>query len=275
MDNKYVKIFRENKQPIKDNLMYECTEKLDGANFSFFVKSDGDLIFRSRNRVIEGEDKQFNRAMLYIREVHSKIPFERMLIYFGECMSKHTIFYGDSPSFIGFAVYDPIVEVYLHAWQKYYNERNIITPTVTYITGAQVKEYINKHLNDKSEFGTTGAIREGLVFKNYDFQEFVKFVREQFKEDNRKVFGGGFVPECDTGKIVARFCTHGRIEKTVFKIRDEYNMDVGIEMMSKLPKMVCDDIILEEFQIIYSKYGMMDFKKFRKLVAKECVRYFS
>jgi len=275
MENKFVKIQRTSNLPIREDMVYEVTEKVDGANFSFYVGDIGELVFRSRNReLVEGDGKGWSRCVLYLSEVHTNHPFEEGYIYFGECMTKHTIHYGETHAFIGFAVLDVCSDKYIERWSKHYMLRDIPHVDWLYVSGTDINTYVDNHLNDKSAYGDTNAIQEGLVFKCYETQEFVKFVRDQFKEDNRKVFGGKLVPEDDTGKIVLRFCTHARIEKHVYRIRDEKDMPIGLEMMQHLPKDVCDDIICEEFMTIYGKYTTMNFKQFRKLVAHECVQYF-
>lgn len=278
MEHKFIKVQRVSNIPIREDERYEVTEKVDGANFSFYVDCDGSLVFRSRNReLLDGLEtgKGWTRCVEFLTDVHGKTPFLPDFIYFGECMTKHTIFYGETHAFIGFAVMDANSEEYIGNWNDHYNERNIPHVPISYLMGNEIMDYVKEHLDDKSEYGTTDATQEGLVFKCYKTQEFVKYVREQFKEDNRDAFRGKLSPEDDTGKIVLRFCTHGRIEKHVYAIRDEFDMVIGIEMMQHLPKIVCEDIINEEFKTIYNKYSVVDFKKFRKMVAKECVRYFT
>jgi hypothetical protein len=275
MEDKFVKVQRvSSRVRIRDLHTYEVTEKLDGANFSFYVDENNELVCRSRNRELVDETGNFTRCVEYVKTIHVDIPFNSGYLYFGECMTKHTIHYGEAPTFVGFAVMDMETKEYTYDWVYHYHSRGVPYVEPCEVAGVDMSTYIESNLNRKSAFGDTDTIQEGLVLKCYETQEFIKFVRDQFKEDNRKAFGGKLAPEDDTGKIVLRFCTHARIEKHVYKIRDEKGMQVGFEMMQHLPKDVCDDIICEEFMTIYGKYTTMNFKQFRKLIAKECVQYF-
>lgn len=271
MQNKFVKIQRANSTPIQYDALYERTEKLDGANFSFYVNKSGVLVFRSRNQELGESTGNFTRAVEYIQSLDHK--FKKGLIYFGECMKKHTIFYGETPAVIGFAVFDVSHEVYVDDWHIMFSEAGIETPSRKILWGRDILKDVAEYLDTASLFGDSGAIQEGFVYKSYKTQEFIKFVREQFKEDNREVFGGGFVPEDDTGKIVARFGTFGRIEKHAHKLKMEFEMPIDMPMMGYLPKIVCEDIITEEHMTIYNKYKIVDYKKFRKLIAEECRNY--
>lgn len=271
MQHKYIKIQRERNEPILPDEIYERTEKLDGANFSFLVGEDDELVFRSRNKVIGDKTGNFTMAINFIKSLEYKFDIGR--IYFGECMTKHTIFYGDTVDFIGFGVFDVETETYLGDWKQMFDAAGITTPKREFIKGSLIHGDVEANLNMKSQFGTSGATQEGCVYKCYTEQSFVKFVRDQFKEDNRKAFKGGLVPEDDTGKIVARFCTFGRIEKKANDIRMEMGTPIDLPMMQTLPKFVCDDIISEEWATIYNKYVVVDFKKYRKLVSHECLRF--
>jgi hypothetical protein len=278
MENKYVKIPRKSQVDIYPDKTYEVTEKLDGANFSFYVKESGELVFRSRNReLLSGleNNKQFKRACEYIRGVHNVKPFECGYIYFGESMAKHTIDYGVVPPFIGFGVLGMITGIYIKEWYMEYLNRGVPFVTHELVMGDELEQYVTDHIRDPSEYGEKHPIREGLVAKNYETQTFVKFVNDEFKEENRKTFKGKLVPEDETGKIVLRFCTVPRIEKQVFKLRDERGIDVGIHMMSEVPRMVSKDIFEEEHMTIFEKYKNIDFKQFKKLIAKECLHYFN
>lgn len=274
MDNKFVKVVRIGREVIYGKSKYEATEKLDGANFSFYVGESGDLVCRSRNQELTSTLGNFSRCVEYVNSVHSEQPFESSCIYFGECMTKHTIHYGETPAFVGFAVLDIETGDYTSDWADYFTSRSVPTVDAHMISGESVAEYISNNLDSKSMYGDTCVIQEGIVLKCYATQQFIKFVRDAFKEDNRKIFGGSLIPTCDTSTIVSRFCTRGRIEKNVFSLRDERGIEVSIRMMADVPTMVCDDIITEEAVTIYKKYDEINFRRFRKLIAAECVRYF-
>ena len=277
MENKYTKIkaFGDpNNGDITDGEM-EITEKLDGANGSVILVDDK-FVMRSRNReLLAGIEtqKNWNRAHEYLSQIHEATPFVDGLIYYGEVMVHHTINYGVGPAFIGFAVYDIENDIYLNDWHTHFESRGIPTPTRTYVTDISVDTLIEEYGEKKSEFGTEGAIAEGFVVKNYQNQNFAKFVREEFKEDNRKAFGGGLqLPKQKTSyKITERFCTSQRINKGIFSLNED-GMQIEMQMMATLPQAVFDDIIAEEFFKISREYRSVDFGEMRKFIARKCVK---
>jgi len=122
------------------------------------------------------------------------------------------------------------------------------------------------------------VIAEGLVLKNYgrkssqgNHQLFAKIVREEFKEQNKAVFGSIKNPITDTHKIVEEFCTDARIRKTVLKFVNEENMPLTLHLMAKVPTYVIKDILKEEFGTIYEKYKFLDFKEMKQKVPKKCL----
>ena len=111
---------------------------------------------------------------------------------------------------------------------------------------------------------------EGIVLKNYRTQTFTKYVRDRFKEENRKTFGGSKKwATDDSGKIVALYCVNARIDKIIFKLIDE-GEDLDLKLMHILPKRVTQDIFEEHWQdVCYSNYSV-DFKSIRKKVSTRC-----
>jgi len=254
----------------------EISEKLDGANFSFFVNESGGLTFRSRNTVLPADaGGSWSHAIKYLRGIHVENPFEVNYIYFGECMTKHTLNYGVTPAFIGYAVMDFIN--YLPNWKPFFENRGIpVVPTWSVSVDTPLMDLVNKLAHEPSSFGTTGVIREGVVVKNYDKQIFAKYVREEFKEENKKVFGeSAMTPKMDeTDKVLYRYCTTGRIHKMIQKIMDDGRYSsVEMRMMEHLPSLVADDILEENILEISYKYKGIDFKSMRKLTAHYCLQY--
>lgn len=275
MENKFEKVRPLNKTRSEElfNGFIEITEKLDGANFSFIVDENDELIFRSRRQVLAENAGNFTKAVEYITKKNEQTPFEKGLIYFGECMTKHTIDYGATPEFVGFAVYSMEEEKYLDYWMQYFDMYNIprVDPMIVQTISPDALEELT---NKPSTFGTTCCIREGIVLKNYETQCFSKIVRPKFKEENKKIFGD---PERkakmeETDKIVATYCTPSRVQKGIFKLRDEDGCDVGMPMMEHLPILVTEDILEEEVLSIAKKFKDINFRHFRKGVAKECLK---
>ena len=253
----------------------EISEKLDGANMSCKVVDSGELICRSHNRELNNEkpEKMFGRAMVYLQGVHAATPFDSHLVPFGECMTKHTINYGETPPFIGYAVYDLNAERYIEDWYEFFDSRGI--PRVDFFLADNLTpDDLDKFLNQKSAWGTEGAIAEGVFIKNYGDDEhdqiFGKIVIDDFKEKNAEIFGAPTPKMDDTSKIVNMYCTIPRIHKAIFKLRDEYEMPVDMHMMKYLPLEVYDDILEEEIIAISKKFGVVNLKKMRGMVSSMC-----
>ena len=253
----------------------ELSEKLDGANMSCKTGENNELICRSRNRELnrENPEKMFARAMTYLDGIHAITPFHPNLIPFGECMTKHTINYGETPPFIGYAVYDIETDQYIEDWYEVFDSRGI--PRVDFIVkdNVTVKD-LDEFLNHKSAWGTENATAEGIFIKNYGDAEheqiFGKIVTSDFLEKNEEVFGVPKPKMDDTSKVANMYCTIPRIHKGIFKLRDEYEMPVNMVMMKYLPLEVYNDILEEEIIAISRKFGTVNCKKMRKIVSSMC-----
>ena len=257
------------------NSTVEISEKLDGANMSCKVSDDNELICRSRNRELNREkpEKMFARAMEYLHGAHATTPFPKGFVPFGECMTKHTINYGETPPFIGYAVFDIEKDRYIEDWPEFFDSRNI--PRVDFFVADNLRpEDLDKFLNQKSAWGTENATAEGLFIKNYGDDEhdqiFGKIVISDFLEKNAEIFGKPMAKMDDTSKIANMFCTSPRIHKGIFKLRDEYEMPVDMHMMKHLPLEVYNDIFEEEFITIRQKYDAISLKRLRKIVSSMC-----
>ena len=257
------------------DLPVEISEKLDGGNMSCQVKDDGAFVCRSRNRELSNENKEkmFARAKLYLENVHATTPFKKGQIPFGECMTKHTINYGETPPFIGYAVYDIESERYIEDWYSTFDERGI--PRVDFfVRDNMTAEDLKEFLNHKSAWGTEGVTAEGVFIKNYGDAEseqiFGKIVIKDFLEKNEEVFGASKPKMDDTSKVVEMYCTIPRIHKSIFKFRDEYNMPIEMSIMKYLPLEVYNDILEEEIIAISKKFATVNFKKMRKIISSKC-----
>ena len=131
-------------------------------------------------------------------------------------------------------------------------------------------ERLQKYLNHQSGWGTLGAIAEGIFLKNYEKQIFSKIVLPSFKEENRKVFGDSEKKSSTSDKIAEQFCTSARIRKGIYKLRDEYNIDVDMPMMKWLPLEVYEDMLQENVIAISKKYQDVNFGKLRSVVSSKC-----
>jgi hypothetical protein len=255
----------------------EITEKLDGANFSFEIGEDGELIFYSRNNQLGGgleNGKSWARATEYIRKVHEEFPFEKGYRYFGECMTKHKIDYGQTPPFIGFAVRNEKYQTYAKNWQDFYEKRGVATVIPIFIKNPTHDKLIEL-AEEKTKFGNTGVQREGIVVKNYETQQFSKIVNDEFREKmstkQKKPRPDGLVPWDDTVDIAEMYCTPARIEKIIYKLRDE-GAEIEMKMMQYLFIAVFDDIIEEEFMSIARSFKGVNFGQLKSLIGAKCAK---
>ena len=101
---------------------------------------------------------------------------------------------------------------------------------------------------------------------------YAKVVREEFKEDNKAVFGSVRQSVSDTDKIVEEFCTEARVRKAVLKFVNEDNMPLNLSIMKYVPSYIIKDILKEEFSTIYDKYKFIDFKEMKNKIPKICLK---
>ena len=263
---------------IDDEIIVE--EKMDGANMRFFVKG-GKVYVGSRNVVfgdmnsVKDNVGRYNLALrMFYNAMKGKENKYDGLIFFGECMVRHTIDYNweKTPSLLLFDIYD-INEKRFYDYDekvKVFNDLNL--PYVPLIERIKVIDIKGKKIDDSfvpnSKYYDGKA--EGIVFKNYKRQIFAKYVRGKFKEENKMAFGGSKKSaNDDTERVVFAYVTNARIEKNIFKLIDEGH-GLDMKLMRVLPKSVLDDVIEEHAKdVFYSKY-IIDFRKFKRMITKRC-----
>ncbi len=261
-------------------------EKMDGANFRFFIK-DGNIIFGTRTQQItsnKGEpsnvQKNFTRCIDYVREVfwsNIDITESKKLegyIFYGECMTKHTMNYDwdKVPPFLGFDIWD----IKNERWVDYSEMADIyqglgleIVPLIKIVKSKEISQVTDDDV-PQSVYCLDKA--EGVVIKNYNKQLFAKFVREKFKEANRKNFGElKKFAKTDDEFLTAVYCTNARVDKMVFKLIDE-GLKLDMTMMKYLPNRVYKDIWEEHWEeITTTKNKSCNFQLFKKLVTGKCL----
>lgn len=258
------------------------TEKIDGGNFRFALES-GELIFGSRNReLIEDalEQKQWKKSSKFISDnAPSKLPEEfEDYTFFGECCTPHTLKYNweEIPPFLGFDVYSEASEGFVNGVMavSLFKELNLpFVPTIGKFKVSEVGVIDESHVPvSLYRKGIDDEMAEGIVIKNYINQTFAKIVRSRFKEENKLKFGGSpRFGKNDTEKIYLSYCTTARIEKQIYRLRDEEEMEVSRPMMHKLPSAVLYDIYEEHWRDICLKKNKVDFGLMKKLVSRRCL----
>ena len=249
IDVQYLKIktlgAKENEGILSSGDYIVITEKIDGGNFRFQVK-DGMLIFGSHKTDIidieASKNKMFKRCIKHVQQVmyqffelqvtdHAYEDIDRY-VFFGENCVKHTINYDfeHMPPFLGFDIFDTKTGKYLD-WdqvQKIFHDLGFETvPEIR--SGNWNDDLCELDLGVDVDEGKTffpdskfypGKV-EGIVIKNYGKQLFAKIVAPEFKEENKKNFGGNkALIKTDNDKVLYQFCTNARISKMIYKLRD-------------------------------------------------------
>ena len=266
-------------------------EKIDGANFRFYINQERIPIFGSRTQQItsdEGENKDvakgFTRCIEYVRNALKDKNLEEYkgFIFYGECCIKHTINYDweKIPPFLGFDIKNE--QGYLHFSQKDMIFNSLGLSQVPLVGRFYAREILETGVNDSivpiSEYALPSAIdrkAEGVVFKNYDKQIFAKYVRDAFKEKNAEVFGGNpkynKIDDTNNQELVFKYCTNARIDKHIFKLIDEGH-ELNMKLMQYLPKNVYVDIMEEEWrEILIESKWKIDLKNLNKTITKRCL----
>jgi len=260
----------------EDEIIIE--EKVDGANFRFMYHN-GKFIFGSRNKEL-GEpsidNKAWSKAINYIKENFTTPLTPNLLnnyIYYGECMTPHstTYDYMTTPPFIGFDIYHTKKHKFINVDTTKGLVESSGLPFIPILKRIKAKDFKEPTDADipQSKYGNIQA--EGIVFKNYNTQTFVKHVTEKHREVSKQIFGGS--PKWQTtyhDKITAKYCTNARIEKAIFNLISEGH-ELNMALMKHLPMTVYWDIIDEESHSILKGNEVLDIGKFRKAVAKRCL----
>ena len=277
-----------------DDIIIE--EKIDGANFRFYINDFGQIIFGSHTQQLsEDKDhqyqKNFERSIKHIQDkLYGKdLSKYKGMIFYGECCVKHTINYNweEIPPFLGFDINNdenpnypkrylpyPLVE------EVYYELGLNFVPVLGRYKAKEIKEWKidDSHVPVSQYVSPSAQDRqaEGIVFKKYSFNEndkydgqiFAKFVREKFKEKNKEVFGGSkkFAKD-DAEYFVAVYCTNARIDKCVFKLLDE-GKKLGMELTGELINLVYKDIWEENWNEIAFSKKKIDLLKFKQLISR-------
>lgn len=279
-DNKDILLFGE------DTILAE--EKIDGGQGSFWQEEDG-IHFGSRNRdlTLENDTKMFAGFQTQLREhlVNLKEVVNPNYLYYFEWMAKHTISYTKAPFIIGYDIRIRHANnsegmglfIGREAREQEFNRLKIENvPLIWRGTVNELKKLEIRELIPKSKY--YDGMAEGIVLKNYcrkhpheNHQLYAKLVRDEFREDNKAVFGNVRNKNSDSSKIVEEFCTDARIRKAVLHFIDNGEM-LELKLMSKVPIYVIKDILKEEFSTIFDKYKFVDFKELKQKIPKLCLR---
>jgi hypothetical protein len=294
---KYPDIERLGHEDNQDILLYGddtivIEEKVDGGNGSFWVEIDGIIHFGSRNRDLtaENDDKAFEGFQKQLKDHLINLDKKNIkpnpdYMYYIEWMQRHTISYTNVPYVIGLDIRlkhsanseGPGFFIGRDSKEQEFKRLELeCVPCIWRGTSNELKKLNIRELIPKSKY--FDGIAEGIVIKNYcrkshsgNHQLYAKIVREEFKEDNKAVFGGLRSTVTDTSKIIDEFCTEARIRKAVLKFVNEDSMPLNLTLMKYVPSYVMKDILKEEITTIFDKYKFLDFKEMRSKIPKKCL----
>ena len=274
---KYQHVERIGSDEVDGLLVGECYvfPKIDGTNGSVWW-GYGRIHAGSRNRELSSEEDNagFYAAVLGNQKLQALADHYQNSIIYGEWLIPHTlktyrdaawrqfyvfdVFCPGTEQYIPYSIYQPICEYhgvpYIPLLEK------VTNPTEDHL---QMLVMRNRYLlQDGAGSG------EGIVIKNYDFvnkwgyTKWGKIVRNEFKEENAKVFGApDVVMQPIEAKIIAAFMTPGRLAKIKEKMREE-----GPLSSKRIPELfnrAWYDLVTEEIWNILKKFkrATIDFGK--------------
>jgi len=244
---------------VKEGDYITVYEKLDGANASFSLRDDGEVLAFSRNTQLSPE----NNLRGFYEFTRGINPSALMpdTIYYGEWLVKHKVDYGDkAATFYLFDIYSTIDEDYAPtdvviseaAWL------GLAIAPILY-AGPYVSFEHLQSLVGRSSYAVNAAGGEGIVVKNVNFrdqygkQTFMKLVSEEFREmQPQKAPRDPNAVETVETAFVKTYLTEARVDKLLRKLVDEAIIpeafgleDMGV-ILRELGGRVYDDLLKEE-----------------------------
>lgn len=283
---KYKKVYRIEKdecQGILDGRVF-VFEKLDGANASVWLDSEGRLCVGSRNLLVSCGDEVFDTFRGLVEYARANEPINALLVehpswrLYGEWLVKHTINYApehqnklyifdvydhDKGRYLTYDEYSPTLEAYRVPFVQ--SLGCIDNPT---------KEQLETMLGH-SDYGADPA-GEGIVIKNYSFINkfgniaYGKMVTRGFQEVHAVT--GANTPKDDIeSRIAAQYVSEARVRKIITKH--------NLHEMSDIPKLfgcVYNDVVTEDMWDILKRYKnpTIDFKKLNKHIQAAAKSYY-
>mgnify|MGYP001580238443 FL=1 len=281
----YGKIHRLGKEETEGILKGNCfvQEKIDGANVSVWIDSNGEMKMGSRTRILGNEE--FNGFVPYVKKhegvkkILSEHPKWRLYL---EWLVRHTIAYKETAykkAYL-FDIFDQETGKYLPHDRVLSLAKQYEIETVPFHgkfenpTVEQLTEFVGK-----TEFGDRG---EGIVIKNLDFvntfgdQAFAKIVTESFKEDNGIMFGGNN-KHSDTYYemyVVNKYMTLPRVKKIMDKIQPEINEKLSMKDVPRVMNSAYHDMLSEEIWSIQKDVPRVDFKSLHRVATRKAKMIF-
>ncbi len=264
-----------------NDLLY-IQEKIDGANFRFMIQ-DGHLLTGSHKRTHgsqDDENKQWKRCIEHVRSAlndldeHTLKDLEQY-IFFGESCTPHTMRYdfANMPIFLGFDVWG----IEGQKWLEWPFSRSLFEQiglkTVPDIGVMKASELKKLPTDEEMPITIYGKMRaEGVMYKNYTQQIFIKHRTKEFKEDHGDKMGRPPKhAKNDTEMLINKYVSNNRIDKKIFELLGN-GEKLGMPMMRYLPKLVFNDIWEECGKDIFFSNWIINYSSFRKVGTRRCAK---
>ena len=285
-----------NTQAFDEDCIIQITEKADGSNAcaAYDIETDQMMAF-SRKQELNFQNT-LNGFWNYVQTLPSD-EFKAHPNYrvFGEWMgAKNKIVYYDTGKIKHWYVYD-IFDTESETWLEQNDVKLFCEKaSLEYIHVLYEGKFISwEHCRSFMNNSAYGDKQEGIVIKraglnNWDSHDikaplYLKIVNESFKESMKtkeKVID--FEKENaiqEARKIMESICTVNRIEKELFKMRDEGILPEKIEptdfkiIAMNLPKRIYQDLIKEENELVQAcgEYGGKQCQQVCMSIAKDLV----
>lgn len=249
----------------------QITEKFDGSNAccAYDVDTDSLVAFSRKNELSYNNNLNgfWNYVQLLDKNYFKKHPSWRV---FGEWGNKNKIVY-NKDAYNKWYVYD-IYDVDSNEWLSQNIVKSFCKETgLIYIHELYYGEFISwEHCKSFMNLPLYGEKQEGIVVKNQDKLKnndikmpfYLKIVNNDFKESikrREKVIDLEAESAKEEAKsIVESIVTKNRIEKELFKMRDEGILPDKLEpkdmklVSQNLPKRIYDDCMKEEKELVIS-----------------------
>lgn len=256
-------------------------EKIDGANASFRLNEDGNLLAFSRKNELNYQNTL--RGFWNYVQTLDKEKFKDLgdRIIFGEWLVSHTVKYNADAyeKFYVFDMYDTKTEQWLpQGVVKEYAE----THELNYVHTLYDGEFISwEHCRSFLHSPAYGVNQEGIVIKNEsklndpDVRNpfYLKIVNDSFKETRannhaKKELDPQHQEEKNNAEEIAKeVVTEARIRKEIHKMIDEGILPETLQpqdmktVAQNLPKRIYDDVVKEELDRISDSIGNQYFGK--------------
>lgn len=274
---KYQHVERLGSDEVEGITVGECHifPKIDGTNASVWMEGeiDWELCTGSRNRLLSlGDDNAGFCQYITQSDIDDRIielltsDLKPWMTLYGEWLVPHSLktyredawrkFYifdvydREKEEFVSYAEYAPALE-----------RHNLdFIPLIETVTNPS-PDHLHKVLMQNTYLIKDGeGAGEGIVIKRYDFKSrygrttWAKLVRNEFKEENKRVFGVPVVSMSPIEhKIAAAFITQGRIDKIVAKMKTEKD----VPLRTRVPELfgrVWHELIADEMWNILKKH---------------------